>query len=197
MAQDGENEPTMEEILASIRRIISEDEEEEGAAEGDAGDDDAGENEAGDDKAGDDIAAAEDQPAKDDVLELTDPVDEDRKKMAEAVEIVIMDREDEPEPEPEPERDPTLEEMAASDPEPEPAPSGDELISDATAAAAAGVLGRLSSDLRISDTPGQTLEGIVRELLRPMLKDWLDHNLRDIVEAKVEEAIDKVHRQRG
>ena len=40
---------------------------------------------------------------------------------------------------------------------------------------------------------GETsLEGMVREMLRPMLKDWLDTNLPPIVEAMVDREITRI-----
>ena len=40
---------------------------------------------------------------------------------------------------------------------------------------------------------GETsLEGLVRDMLRPMLKDWLDSNLPPIVEAMVEREITRI-----
>lgn len=40
---------------------------------------------------------------------------------------------------------------------------------------------------------GETsLEGLVREMLRPMLKDWLDSNLPPIVEAMVDREITRI-----
>ena len=40
---------------------------------------------------------------------------------------------------------------------------------------------------------GETsLEGMTRDLLRPMLKDWLDNNLPPIVEAMVEREITRI-----
>lgn len=43
----------------------------------------------------------------------------------------------------------------------------------------------------------QTVEGVVRELLRPMLKSWLDENLPSIVERLVEREIERVSRGGG
>jgi cell pole-organizing protein PopZ len=37
-----------------------------------------------------------------------------------------------------------------------------------------------------------TLEGLVRELLKPMLRDWLDANLPQIVEAMVAREITRI-----
>ena len=42
---------------------------------------------------------------------------------------------------------------------------------------------------------GTTLEDVVRELLKPLLKSWLDEHLRAIVEAKVEEEVERVRRR--
>ena len=43
---------------------------------------------------------------------------------------------------------------------------------------------------------GRTLEDVVRELLRPLLKAWLDENLPRIVEAKVAEEVERIARSR-
>ena len=53
---------------------------------------------------------------------------------------------------------------------------------------------RLAGTLRIADTPNQTVEGVVRELLKPMLKEWLDKNLPAIVEARVEAELERIAR---
>ena len=68
------------------------------------------------------------------------------------------------------------------------------IISPPTASAAAGAMARLAGTLRVADTPGQTVEGVVRELLKPMLKDWLDRNLPAIVEARVEAELERIAR---
>jgi cell pole-organizing protein PopZ len=41
-----------------------------------------------------------------------------------------------------------------------------------------------------------TLDAVVRELLRPLLKDWLDEHLPTIVEEKVQAEVDRVARRR-
>ena len=43
---------------------------------------------------------------------------------------------------------------------------------------------------------GRTLEGLVTEMLRPMLKEWLDQHLPAIVEAKVQAEVERVSRSR-
>jgi cell pole-organizing protein PopZ len=73
-------------------------------------------------------------------------------------------------------------------------PTAESILSQPTTSAAAGALARLAGSLRVSDTPGQTVEGVVRELLKPMLKEWLDRNLPAIVEARVEAELERIAR---
>lgn len=73
-------------------------------------------------------------------------------------------------------------------------PSGSGLLSanaDATVTSAFSTLANtiLSSEAR-------TLEDIVREMLRPMLKAWLDDNLPPLVERMVRDEIERVSRGR-
>jgi cell pole-organizing protein PopZ len=42
--------------------------------------------------------------------------------------------------------------------------------------------------------PGLTIEAMVREMLRPMLKEWLDDNLPAVVERMVEKEIGRISR---
>jgi cell pole-organizing protein PopZ len=44
--------------------------------------------------------------------------------------------------------------------------------------------------------PGRTLEDVVRELMRPMLAEWLDENLPAIVQARVDQEIERITRHR-
>ena len=44
---------------------------------------------------------------------------------------------------------------------------------------------------------GRSLEDLVREMLRPLLKDWLDQNLAPIVQARVQAEVERVSRGRG
>ncbi|MEX0839357.1 MAG: DUF2497 domain-containing protein [Parvibaculum sp.] len=216
----------MEEILASIRRIISEDsgsEEQAGAAE---------------------PAAEESLPelsAEDeaDILELTEPLAEaapEEPLMAEPApepeppyvpepaEEVVDDIEfaDEPEPapvpEPQPEPEPEPAPVRAAVPEPEPAPapkpavqapadtdfeepamsaqSQAPIVSGDAERAASAAFGALASSLA-SGGEGRTLEEIVSDMLRPMLKEWLDSNLPPLVERLVAEEIERIARRRG
>jgi len=183
MSDQSSQEPTMEEILASIRRIISED---DAPAEPAAEEAAAPEPEPESEPAAEVVAASESE----DVLELTDPIAQ----------------------EPEPDL-PPLESVGDIDvysppaPEPEPAPPAaapifdrddvaDKLVGDSAASAAASAFGSLSSAL-LMPKDGRTLEDVVRELLRPLLKEWLDQNLPRIVETKVEEEVQRIARGRG
>jgi len=67
------------------------------------------------------------------------------------------------------------------------------VLSDLTAQAARDSLQNLSR-LLVRDEDGQsnTLEALVREMLRPMLKDWLDANLPGLVETMVKREIDRI-----
>jgi uncharacterized protein len=161
--QDQQAEPSMEEILASIRRIISEEEQ---------------------------------APTAEPVLDLTLT---DEPPLEGADDDIVFETVDQAAAEeavaaaPTPAPTPTAE-SAMPSPAPAVTPSADTILSPPTTSAAAGALARLAGTLRISDTPGQTVEGVVRELLKPMLKEWLDKNLPAIVEARVEAELERIAR---
>lgn len=166
-ASNPQHEPTMEEILASIRRIISDDE-----------------------------SAA---PAPEPVLELTNPAPEPMADMEPEVELDAFDRVDEPGPEPAMEMveepDDFMVEMAPEPPAPAPKPvmaSG--LMSERPAGAAAQSFAKLVGAMAISGHPSQTLEDVVKDLLRPLLQEWLDTNLPAIVEAEVAAELTRITR---
>ena len=72
------------------------------------------------------------------------------------------------------------------------APADEALISGKTAQASKAALAALSGvsiDPRAGDN---TLDGLVRELLRPMLKEWLDANLPELVERVVTREVARV-----
>ena len=175
-------EPTMEEILASIRRIISEDEAPASA-----------EAETASAPQGDDLAIDDD----DDILELTQRVDEPAEEAFDAAgptatsgDLDIYER-------PAPPR------AAAPAPVDLESDFGDIVEDAATAAlvgepAAAHAMSAFTQLARTVDMPasGRTLEDVVRELLRPLLKDWLDSNLPGIVEAAVQAEVERISRRR-
>lgn len=72
----------------------------------------------------------------------------------------------------------------------------DAITDSRTVDAAAGSLGKLLSKVEFGDAAGgnNTIEGVVRELLRPMLKEWLDENLPKIVERSVEAEVQRIAR---
>ena len=86
---------------------------------------------------------------------------------------------------------------AQAAPLPEPTLSDDlaeELLAPATDAAVQGSISRLSSIAQVGGMGGQTVEGMMRDMLRPMLKDWLDENLPALVERMVEKEIARISR---
>ncbi len=193
-----QQEPSMEEILASIRRIISEDPQPAEAAPPPA------------DPLADfeptPAAAAAPPPVEEDPFASFEPTPVFTPEPAPQPEPVVDDVFDltpamrlEPEPEPEPEIIPQPYYRA---PEPEPAPAlqpeeEDRLMSAATEAAAASALAGLVVPKIMSSTglEGLTVESIVRELLRPMLREWMDNNLPTLVERLVEAEIERLSRR--
>jgi cell pole-organizing protein PopZ len=132
---DIQQDPSMEEILASIKRVIAED---------------------GRDVSRRAATTAAPRPrriaraepvAEEDVLELDDPVSE-----------------------------------------------GPGLLSDDVAAASRERLASLSALRQRSEAPAENgaLEAVIRDMLRPMLKDWLDARLPEIVEDLVTREIARI-----
>jgi uncharacterized protein len=83
---------------------------------------------------------------------------------------------------------------AAPEPEPEEAPAADEepFASVETEAAVAASFQALSTTVALQNSA--LLEGLTRDMLRPMLKSWLDDNLPSIVERLVRAEIQRVAR---
>ncbi len=218
-------EPTMEEILASIRRIISDDDEnaepaeEAAVAEDVAADDfdsaadgvDEGfaelpEEEVADEVDFDSLDVGEDESNSDadDVLELTEIVAEP--DVAED-DISFEDVSFEEDAEAEPADSGEIEFVAIDEPaETEPdldfkttpeVPVDTPIMSQVTDSAVASAFGQLASTLLSRDGSTRTLEELVQELLRPMLKSWLDENLPPIVEDLVRQEIERAARRGG
>ncbi len=201
MADATDKEPTMEEILASIRRIISEEAEEERAR--------------AEEEQADEPAAAE-APEDEPVADQPAPEPEDPQAAADA-----LFAEEEPEPEPEPEapaEEASAQEAPADDvfeltepaedepedafaaavkaaeeragPAEEPAADEDAIVSPPTELKVAASFAELSALLiKSADGGAPTLEGLVREMLKPMMRAWLDENLPRIVEDMVAQEI--------
>jgi cell pole-organizing protein PopZ len=69
------------------------------------------------------------------------------------------------------------------------------LISATTSAAVDSAFNTLAHTVLVQNA--RTLEDLVREMLRPMLKSWLDDNLPGVVERLVRAEIERVSRGRG
>lgn len=164
----------MEEILASIRRIIADD---QGAPRA------TGQAEVSLEQDG--LGVLHDQPAL--PAESTDAARQD-----EAEVVPVLERE----PIDGARSEPPHEAAAAGHEEPaiiDPAPSEDVgLLSAAAQDAVASAFDALAGTVRASN--GRTLEDLMREMLRPMLKAWLDDNLPVIVERIVRAEIERVAR---
>jgi hypothetical protein len=97
----------------------------------------------------------------------------------------------EPEPEPEPEFEPESQSnYMQAQPQVEPRP----LLSQTTIAAVDSAFNTLAHTVLSQNA--RTLEDLVREMLRPMLKTWLDDNLPGLVERIVRAEIERVARGR-
>ena len=77
----------------------------------------------------------------------------------------------------------------------DPVGEGDGLVSEDAAAASLRSLAALSAVKERSETLPQgdgPLEAVVREMLKPMLKDWLDRHLPELVEELVTREIARI-----
>ena len=223
-----DQEPSMEEILSSIRRIIADDEDEAAPAKPAAKELPAAERSATPPAAAkrtepERPPAKPPQPAFDelpddeenDVLDLTDVVERGGAKQqpsrfdheapfdGEADEIDLEPEAWDEEPEPEPEPAPPPRRAAKPKPQPRAERSAfdeDMLVSQAAATASTGAFARLAKAASGSEPPplaggDKTVEQFLIELLRPMLKEWLDDNLEGVVERVVEQEVKKLARR--
>jgi cell pole-organizing protein PopZ len=184
------NDPSMDDILASIRKIISDD---EARAQ-------VNSQQAAAQSGGRPAMASPSEPklhgaSRDDVLLLTDLIEEPRSDTV-------------PPPIPLPRIDPA---RAAEMPQPsiEPArPADSTLVGGGAATTTASAFSRLNRAVQDSvptpaapdpgpvvGTGGKTVEELVKETLRPMLKEWLDQNLPQLVERYVEREIVRLTRR--
>jgi len=189
-------EPSMEEILASIRRIIADDQESvktPGSPHSPAAPKPP-------------VALASVPPFVDeDVLDLAEvappkPNPAQVPLELEVPEVGFRDDSDgyggsesrEIAPEPEPPRPPRREPPVMRRPDPPAASNEDHLISSTTDQTVGQAFNLLANTVLGNST--RTLEDLVREMLRPMLKNWLDDNLPTIVERLVRAEIERVAR---
>ena len=213
-------EPSMEEILASIRRIIADDDTKPARPEAKAPEpkappppkpapappppaaamkqDDIDAMLAGLD------APAEPEPPpppkpepepepEPEVLELTEAMQAPASpafRTIDAQQDVVFEEASEPEPPRPPPRAPEPAPRMAQPAMPEPA-----IMSSSTAAAVDSAFNALAHTVLVQNA--KTLEDLVKEMLRPMLQHWLDNNLPTLVERLVRQEIERVARGRG
>jgi len=175
-------EPSMEDILSSIKRIIAEEGESATAAS----------------RARRAARQAMPRPGRepfghDEILELSDPVPHTHEEAS-------AERD---QPSQDPSRhhagtDPEFASMPSvapvADPLPTPrAAAAEPIVSPRAAEASRGALDALSRLVVKPEVAGSdTLEALVREMLRPMLRDWLDANLPAMVETMVSQEIARI-----
>jgi uncharacterized protein len=191
-----EHEPTMEEILASIRKIISEDQP-DGAK-------------PAPEPTPVRAAAAEAQPqVESDVLELTEEVAEE-----EVIEAPTAEKQ------PPIENDIAFENIEA-EPKTQPAMDTDDLISDSARRAVGRAFAKLDVEQPRHPPPdsGGTLDGLftkavqnafsptlqewvdshhaeIMDNLKPVIRDWMDANLPNLIEAAVTREISRAAAER-
>jgi cell pole-organizing protein PopZ len=145
-------------------------------------------------------AAEEETQDEPDVLELTEPVKGFRQVNTE--DVVFREEASEvrmqPSPAPQPRSAAATQAAtasAASPPAHRPAPmiSEQELLSPDSSAMVNAAFGSLAQTML---GRGRTLEDLVQEMMRPMLKQWLDENLPGLVERMVRAEIERVSRGR-
>jgi len=212
---DQASEPTMEEILSSIRKIISDDDKGAGppAAKAAAKPRPAPPPVAKVEPAAEPEPEAEmvSQSAADDIFDLTEVVEEVAAEEAPADDwdiaeeglldpdtlddVGFSDPAPEPEPEPEPAPAPVIERPAPRVSRP-PMPRPEPLLSSEATDAASAAFGDLANTLLSRNGDARTLEELVQEMLRPMLQAWLNQNLPPMVERLVREEIERVTRRR-
>lgn len=196
-----QQEPTMEEILASIRRIISEDASQAGAPDGVS------------------VAAQPAPVAAPAPVPAPAPVVEPEPEVLELTNIVTDEGTVGPELAPEPEPVP---EPPRRRPQPEPIPEprisrrapapeprhmrnqsdldmvdkDDGILSSQASSAITNAFGMLSRERDVS-VSGASLEEIVTQIMKPLLAQWLDEHLPEIVERVVQQEIERAARSSG
>ena len=185
-----EQEPSIEEILQSIRQIISDD----GAAKQAKPDDVM---EISQDSADAKDVSVSQQPVddmSDDVLELTDIVETNDGGGA-------LSSDAEPTDQSGVLGSSDMNDKFASDLDLSAQQDAGGLLSDSAASAAASAMSRLLAGNvavereEVGRVGNVTLEDMARDLMRPLIKTWLDQNLPRIVEKLVAKELDKVSRR--
>ncbi len=189
-AKGANSDPSMDDILASIRKIISDDE-----ARAQVGNQQAARQTSRPAAMPPNESRQESRPAgREDVLVLTDLIEEPKAAVGGARPIPL------------PRIDPV---RAAEMPQPSTEqPPDNGLVGSGAIGAASSAFARLNQVVQESvpppaapdpgpalDAGGKTIEDLVKEMLRPMLKEWLDRNLPPMVERFVEREIVRLTRR--
>ena len=192
-----EQEPSMEEILASIRRIISDDDDQSKTEETQVDPDPAEPDEPIEDQ--ETNQAPSPTGVVDPVAELEVDDDDDDDEVLDLTDMDVAD------PEPLFEQQAyqvPVPPVAAPEPPPPPSPAPqhnqDKLVSTSQASETIDEFTKLGNKLYedVKELPigngAVTLEELTRELVRPMLKEWLDQHLPITVERLVREEIERL-----
>ena len=163
-----DKDPSMTEILASIRRIISEDDGDFAAA--------PSERPA--------AGSQERQPAPDDMTEEAAQTEQTPQPSSPPAAVNQPEAPPEDAPEPPP--------PAAENAPPEPDPA---LLSTQTQDEAGRAFDRLRRNVAVPQGESVALDALVRQLLHPLLRQWLDANLPKLVESLVREEIRRIARK--
>jgi cell pole-organizing protein PopZ len=190
-------EPSMEEILASIRRIISDENGSGEPAQKPALERPAPPPLASKPAAPPASAPAAPPPQEPDVLELTDMVETKNEPVFKPVERPDVEFRDqmrnrqesrqELHQEPEPLAPSALPARAAY-----PTRLDEQLLSQRASEAVTAAFGTLANTMFAEGS--RSIEDVVREMLKPMLQTWLEDNLPSLVERLVRAEIERVSR---
>lgn len=178
-------EPSMEDILASIKRIIADDSQ---AAEEAVSHVEQVSNTGESTRFGSgplhlvNEAPAEAPAKAEEILELTQPIEPAESAASASAELP-----------PEAGQQESNRPMEAFVSRNVTQPANPILSEDATSASRQSLAALSALLVKSDDQPGEnTLEGLVREMLRPMMKDWLDQKLPELVERLVEKEIARI-----
>ena len=190
-----QHEPTMEEILASIRKIISEDQTEAKPAEDSIP-----------------VRAAAQPLLESDVLELTEEVPEELIEIPAAAEVTSPIEDDI--------AFENIESEPQAEPKAEPAMDTDDLISDTARSAVGRAFAKLDvQEPKQSSAPAGTLDALftkavqdafvptlqewvdshhaeILDSLKPVIRDWMDAHLPQLIEAAVTKEISRAAAER-
>lgn len=160
MSEATEQDPSIEEILSSIRQIISDDDEVE-----------------------DDVSASEEVAVAASVKETPAPEDGEVFELTQDMAESDDDSGDD------------LPDVSFSTNDVDISDVDEDIFTDVAASATVGAFSKLSQNVALANhSDNVTLEDIVKDMLRPMLREWIDMNMPQIVEVLVEKELEKLAR---